>query len=111
MVELGQKTSLFGASEGAFWKRKAFSFARRPMPNSEDGIGDVPETEEKADVIRTAIKLFETKLANGDLKITAGDYIRLLELRQQVDVDEDKPREIRIRWVEKDETTESSTEE
>jgi hypothetical protein len=80
------------------------------MPNSED-VGDVPEIEQKADGIRTAIKLFETKLANGDLKITAGDYIRLLELRQQVDVDEDKPREIRIRWVEKDETTESSTEE
>ena len=81
------------------------------MPNSEDGIGDVPETEKKADVIGTAIKLFETKLANGNLKITAGDYIRLLELQQQVDVDEDKPREIRIRWVEKDETTEPSTEE
>ena len=81
------------------------------MPNSEDGIGEVQESEKKADVIRTAVKLFETKLANGDMKITASDYIRLLELRQQVDVDEDKPREIRIRWVEKDETTESSTEE
>ena len=81
------------------------------MPNSEDGIGEVQESEKKADVIRTAVKLFETKLANGDMKITASDYIRLLELRQQVDVDEDKPREIRIRWVEKDETTESSTDE
>jgi hypothetical protein len=79
------------------------------MPNSEDGAGDVPETRTKADVIRNAIKLFEAKVEKGDMKITASEYIRLLELLQQVDGD--KPREIRIRWVDRDETTESSTKE
>ena len=81
------------------------------MPNSEDGAGDVPETETKtkADVIRNAIKLFEAKVTKGDMKITASEYIRLLELLQQVD--EVKPREIRIRWVQPSETTESNTEE
>jgi hypothetical protein len=79
------------------------------MPNCEDSVGDVPETPEKARAMREAIRLFEDKLKNGELKVTASEYIRLLELLQQVD--EDKPREIRIRWVEQNETTESSTEE
>jgi hypothetical protein len=79
------------------------------MPNSEDDTGDVPATTKKADAIRTAIQLFKQKLAKRDIKITASEYIRLLELLQQVD--EDKPKEIRIRWVELNETTEPSSEE
>ena len=79
------------------------------MPNSEDGTGDVPETKTKADVIREAIKIFEEKFKSANIKITASEYIRLLELQQQMN--EEKPREIRIRWVQPSETTESSTEE
>ena len=78
------------------------------MPNGEDRIGDVPDTRTKADVIREAIRIFEKKFTEGNLKITASEYIRLLELLQQVD--EVKPREIRIKWV-PTETMESSTEE
>jgi hypothetical protein len=79
------------------------------MPNSEDGTGDVAETKTKADVIRKALEIFETKFKNEQIKITASEYIRLLELLQQVE--EVKPREIRIRWVQPSETTESNTEE
>jgi len=79
------------------------------MPNSEDGTGDVPETKTKADVIREAIKIFEDKFKSANIKITASEYIRLLELYQQIS--DEKPREIRIRWVQPSETTESSTEE
>jgi hypothetical protein len=100
---------LFGASEGALRKRRAFLFARRPMPNSEESIGEVPETEKKLDAIRKAIELFEKKLRDGEMKVTASEYIRLLELQQQIGGDQ--PREIRIRWVDQNETTESSTEE
>jgi hypothetical protein len=79
------------------------------MPNSEDDTGDVPATKTKADVIREAIKIFEEKFKSANIKITASEYIRLLELQQQMN--EEKPREIRIRWVQPSETTESSTEE
>ena len=79
------------------------------MPKSEDSVGDVPKTTEKARAMQKAVTLFEGKLAKGDLKITASEYIRLLELLQQID--EDKPKEIRIRWVDQSESTESSTEE
>jgi hypothetical protein len=100
---------LFGAIEEAFRKRRAFSFARRPMLNSEDGNGDVSEAEKKLNAIRKGIALFEAKLEAGQIKVTASEYIRLLELLQQFDVVE--PREIRIRWVDPSETTESNTEE
>ncbi len=79
------------------------------MPNSEDGTGDVAETKTKADVIRKAIEIFEKKFDAANIKITASEYIRLLELQQQLN--EVKPREIRIRWVQPSETTESNTEE
>ena len=79
------------------------------MPNSEDGIEDVPKTKTKADVIREAIKIFEKKFDAANIKITASEYIRLLELQQQMN--EEKPREIRIKWVQPSETTGSSTEE
>jgi hypothetical protein len=80
------------------------------MPNSEESIGEVSESDKKKlDAIRKAIELFEQKLQAGEMKVTASEYIRLLELQQQIgDV---RPREIRIRWVEQDETTESSTKE
>ena len=79
------------------------------MPNSEDDTGDVPATKTKADVIREAIKIFEEKFKSANIKITASEYIRLLELHQQIS--DEKPREIRIKWVQPSETTESSTEE
>lgn len=79
------------------------------MPNSEDSIGDVSETKTKADVIRKAIEIFEKKFDAANIKITASEYIRLLELQQQLN--EVKPREIRIKWEEPSETTESNTEE
>ena len=80
------------------------------MPNGDENIGDFPETDKKLDAIRKAIGLFEEKLQADKIKVTASEYIRLLELLQQLD-DGDKPREIRIRWVDQNEMPESSTEE
>jgi hypothetical protein len=65
----------------------------------EDGIDEIPAKSANADLIRQAIKIFEQKMAKGEMKVSAGEYIRLLELLQQVDGDE--PREITVRWVDK----------
>ena len=48
------------------------------MSNSEESIGEVPEAEKKLDAIRKAIALFEKKLTDGEMKVTASEYIRLL---------------------------------
>ena len=74
--------------------------------NDEDGVKESPGKGNKTDLIRKAIQIYEEKLANGEMKVSAGEYIRLLELLQQVDGDE--PREIRVTWVDKRTETESS---
>ena len=74
------------------------------MPNCEESVVDVSKTKTKtrADVIRAAIKIFEEKFEDRKIKITASEYIRLLELKQQLEGDE--PRGVKIRWVEQNET-------
>ena len=81
------------------------------MPNSEEIVVDVSKTKirTRADVIRAAIEIFEAKFEDGKIKITASEFIRLLELKQQLDGDE--PRGTKIRWVAQNEMPESSTEE
>ena len=65
----------------------------------EDSGDQVTRKGNKTDLIRKAIEIYEAKLAAGEMKVSAGEYIRLLELLQQVDGDE--PREIRVTWVDK----------
>jgi hypothetical protein len=79
------------------------------MPKSEELVVHVPEIRTKADVIREAIKIFEKKFKDPKIKITASEFIRLLELQKQVDGDE--PRETKIRWVAQNEMPESFTKE
>lgn len=67
--------------------------------DNEDSVEEIPVRGRNADLIRTAIKIFEDKMTKGEMKVSAGEYIRLLELLQQVDGDE--PREITVRWVDK----------
>jgi hypothetical protein len=62
----------------------------------------------KAESVKKAIRILEKKLADGDLKPTVGEYVRLLELQKEIDAD--APREIKVTWVEPGET-ESSSEE
>lgn len=72
---------------------------------TKDDAGRKP-TLGKARSVKKAIELFEQKLAQGEVKPTVGEYVRLLELQKEISADE--PREIRVTWVEPDET-ESST--
>jgi hypothetical protein len=80
------------------------------MPNSEERVVDVSKTKTRADVIRRAIKIFEEKFEDARIKITASEFIRLLELKQQLDGD-DEPRGTKIRWVAQNEMPKSSTRE
>ena len=79
------------------------------MPKSEERVVNVPKIRTRADVIRAAIKIFEEKFPDPKIKITASEFIRLLELQKQVDGDE--PRETKIRWVAQNEMPESFTKE
>ncbi|MEI9814983.1 MAG: hypothetical protein WDO18_21100 [Acidobacteriota bacterium] len=42
----------------------------------------------------------EKRLAGDDVKVTLADYIRLVQLRKELN--EDEPREIKVTWIERD---------
>jgi hypothetical protein len=48
--------------------------------------------------IETLIKQFEDKLRKESVNLSVGEYIRLKQLRKELDVEE--PKEIRVTWVE-----------
>jgi hypothetical protein len=60
----------------------------------------------KAESVKKAIELFEKLLAEGGVKPTVAEYMRLLELQREIDRDE--LREIKVTWVETAEMEQSS---
>jgi len=79
------------------------------MSNIDENVEGEKEPTTRVEAIRRAIKLFESKLGDKSTKVTAGDYIRLLDILE--DLEGEKPKEIRVRWVEQDETESSTTDE
>ena len=52
----------------------------------------------QAAVVKKLLKNVEKKLGGEDVKATLGDYIRLVQLQQELE--EDEPRDITVSWVE-----------
>jgi len=52
----------------------------------------------QAAVVQKLLKNVEKKLGGEDVKATLGDYIRLVQLQQELE--EDEPRDITVSWVE-----------
>ena len=50
--------------------------------------------------MKKLLKNVERKLGGEDVKATLGDYIRLVQLQQELE--EDEPRDISVTWVEPD---------
>lgn len=76
----------------------------RDRASSADGRAASHEDwyEEKAALIDEILKRVEERLKGNDFKATVGDFIRLLEIRKALE--EERPREITVRWVEPSET-------
>jgi hypothetical protein len=68
----------------------------------------VSPRKRQAQVVSTLLKKLERKLSDDDLRATLGDYIRLVQLRKELE-DDEEPREIKVTWVEP-ETTGSDSE-
>ncbi|MFM2124567.1 MAG: hypothetical protein RL328_1018 [Acidobacteriota bacterium] len=60
----------------------------------------------QAEVVRQLLEGIEKKLQEQDLKVTLADYIRLVQLKKELEGEE--PREIRVTWVDRE--SESSNE-
>ncbi len=76
---------------------------------ADEKQSEQPETSEsKTQVVDQMISDFKRKVEQGEVKVSVGDFIRLVQLRSDLDLDE--PKEIRVTWVEPTET-ESAKEE
>jgi hypothetical protein len=74
---------------------------------SEEDSGEHEPTEDdvrrhrgskRADLVAKAIESMELKLSASDVKATFGDFIRLLQLQKELQVEQ--PREIKVTWIE-----------
>lgn len=52
----------------------------------------------QAAAVEKLLKNVEKKLGGEDVKATLGDYIRLLQLQQELE--EEEPKDIKVTWVE-----------
>jgi hypothetical protein len=68
------------------------------------GVKGEDKTKCQAEIVSELIAEVEKKLKGKDVKVTLADYIRLVQLRKELD--EEQPREIRVTW----ETEESGDE-
>ena len=62
-----------------------------------------PRAPRRGDAVDRAIQAFEENL-NGK-NVTVGDYLRLMQLRKEIDGDE--PKDVECTWMEQDETKSS----
>ena len=62
----------------------------------------------RADLVDKAIHSIEEKLGSSEVKATFADFIRLLQLQKELQID--RPHEIKVTWIDSSET-ESVSEE
>jgi hypothetical protein len=62
----------------------------------------------RAGVVKRLLKNVEKKLSGKEVKATLGDYIKLVQLQKELD--EEQPKEIKVTWVEAEETKSGSEE-
>ena len=64
----------------------------------DEAAKDVPRrSRNRAELIDKAIQKIETKLDASEVKATFADFIRLLQLQKELQIDE--PREIKVTWI------------
>jgi hypothetical protein len=62
----------------------------------------------RANLVEKALHSIEEKLGSSEVKATFGDFIRLLQLQKELQID--RPQEIKVTWIDSSET-ESVSEE
>ena len=62
----------------------------------------------RADLVDKAIQRIEEKLGSSDVKATFADFIRLLQLQKELQTDQ--PKEIKVTWIDPNETESASGE-
>jgi hypothetical protein len=92
---------------------------REPEPTAPTKTGlpvkncvDCPEWQTMRQKLRIselllkAIEGFENRMNAQDFKPTVAEYLKLLQMQQEMDATEDGPKEIKVTWVDPVETSE-----
>lgn len=53
--------------------------------------------KDETEIIEELLSAVQTKFKKGELKPTLGDYIRLMQLRRELE--ENEPKNIEVKWV------------
>jgi hypothetical protein len=75
---------------------------------AQEAAAVLERAKREVGIIQKVIEGIETKLETEELKATVGDFIRLLQLRKELE--EEQPREIEVTWIDSSEM-ESASEE
>lgn len=52
-----------------------------------------------SELLLKAIEGFESRMNAQDFRPTVAEYLKLLQMEQEMDATEDKPKEIKVTWV------------
>lgn len=69
-----------------------------PAESTEQPVAEVMESEGLPERTEQLLQLVEAKINSADHKTNVGDFIRLLQLRKEIN--EERPREVTVTWVE-----------
>jgi len=59
-----------------------------------------------SELLIKAIEGFETRMNAQDFKPTVAEYLKLLQMEQEINATEDQPKEIKVTWVDPVSTSE-----
>ncbi len=92
----------------ACWEQHGKGVLRMKMEitDGEDSVANEPDSEERdvPELVSKALDAFEEMLKEKTLKPTLAEYLKLLEVAKECK-QEEKPREITIRWIEPEEVS------
>ena len=74
------------------------------VPDSKERRNATRERSDasRADLVEKALHSIEEKLGSSEVKATFGDFIRLLQLQKELQID--RPQEIKVTWIDSTET-------
>ena len=67
-----------------------------------------PAKDRISDLLDTALKKFEERVAQADFNPSVADYLKLMQLKKELEEEEQEIREIKVTWIEQ-EGSENST--
>ncbi len=61
-----------------------------------------PAKDRISDLLDTALQKFEARVAMEDFYPSVGDYLKLMQLRKELEEEEEVIREIQVTWIEQE---------